>query len=117
MKFKLDENVAASAGHLLTAAGHDVATVRQQGLTGVPDGHVAAVCRAEGRALVTEDLDFSDIRAYPPADHAGIVVLRLPSPDRNAVCRAIGVFLAQLDADDLPGKLVIVDVDRIRIRQ
>lgn len=117
MKFKLDENVAASAGQLLTAAGHDVATVRQQGLTGMPDSHIAAVCRAEGRALVTEDLDFSDIRAYPPAEHPGILVLRLASPDRNAVRRAIGTFLAQLDPDDLPGKLVIIDADRIRIRE
>ena len=34
------------------------------------------VCQVEGRALVTCDLDFADIRAYPRGDYHGIIVLR-----------------------------------------
>ena len=46
----------------------------------------AAVCRADGRALITLDTDFGNVRAYPPADHPGIIVLgcgssrTLPAP-------------------------------------
>jgi predicted nuclease of predicted toxin-antitoxin system len=40
--------------------------VGEQGLAGVADPAVAAVRQVEKRAIVTLDLDFSDIRRYPP---------------------------------------------------
>ena len=58
MKFKRDENLSPSLAELFTATGHDAHSVVQQ-------------------ALVTLDLDFSNILAYPPADSLGLVVLRL----------------------------------------
>ena len=36
MKFKLDENLPASSLAILTGGGHDVDTVRAEGLTGAP---------------------------------------------------------------------------------
>jgi len=50
-------------------------TIHDQQLVGEPDPRIAAVCLAEQRALVTLDLDFSDIRTYPPGEFGGIVVL------------------------------------------
>ena len=35
-------------------------------MAGAVDPDVAQACQKEARALVTLDLDFSDIRAYPP---------------------------------------------------
>jgi hypothetical protein len=35
------------------------------------------VCRKEGRALLTLDLDFSDIRTYPPEDYHGEAILQV----------------------------------------
>ncbi len=52
-------------------------SVVEQALGGQPDERVIDVCRREGRALVTLDLDFSNILAYPPAEFAGVIVLRL----------------------------------------
>src|SRR5436190_1527827 len=46
-------------------------TVYDQGLRGHDDGDIADVCRREQRALVTLDLDFSDVRVYPPAHYPG----------------------------------------------
>jgi hypothetical protein len=66
---------------------------------------------------VTEDLDFADIRSYPPEDRAGVVLLRMPSPDRYSAERGIELFLAQFTADSLQGKLVIVEPSRMRIRE
>ncbi len=37
MKIKLDENVHGDVAAALAAQGHDVATVRDQGLAGRPD--------------------------------------------------------------------------------
>ena len=42
-------------------------------------------CRTEGRILITLDLDFSDIRAYPPGTYPGIWVLRPPKQTFKAI--------------------------------
>jgi predicted nuclease of predicted toxin-antitoxin system len=77
MKFKLDENLPADLAHWLREEGHDVADVVEEGLGGEEDPPVLKAATSEGRILLTFDLDFADIRHYPPGTHAGIVVFRL----------------------------------------
>ena len=77
MRFKLDENVPVELADLLRSNGHEVRTVPEEGLKGVGDARIADVCRWEQRALITFDLDFADVRSYPPEEHPGLVVLRL----------------------------------------
>ena len=77
MRFKLDENIPLELGELLRVAGHDAVTVLDQGHAGFVDRDVAAVCRREGRIVITFDTGFADIRHYPPSAYPGIVVLRL----------------------------------------
>jgi predicted nuclease of predicted toxin-antitoxin system len=77
MRFKTDENIPSEAVAVLRHAGHDATSAVEQSLGGQPDGSIASVCREEGRALITPDMDFSDIRTYPPADYPGRFVLRL----------------------------------------
>ena len=62
MKFKIDENLPVELADLLQAADHDAMTVNQQALSGQADPRIAEACLAEGRVLVTLDLDFSDVR-------------------------------------------------------
>ena len=69
--FKLDENLPRDAVALFTAAGHDVDTVLDEQLGGQPDREVIEAARADGRIFVTLDVDFADIREYPPADAKG----------------------------------------------
>ena len=69
MRFKIDENLPVEAADLLQAAGHEATTIHDEHLVGQPDPNVAQVCRDECRALVTLDLDFSDIRTYPSMRH------------------------------------------------
>jgi len=116
LKFKVDENLPAEAASLLAEAGHDTLTVPEQQLGGRPDLDVADACRQEGRVIVTLDLDFSDIRAYPPADYAGIIVVRLTRLDKHRVLLALQRLLPILDQEPLAGKLWIVDETTIRIR-
>ncbi len=116
MLFKVDENLHADAAELLCAAGHDAVTVFDQGLQGHADGEIAEVCRDERRAIVTLDLDFSDIREFPPEDHAGIIILRLLDQSRPAVLRALQRVIPLLTVEPLVGHLWIVEEDRVRIR-
>ena len=109
LKFKVDENMPAEVATLLVAAGHDALTVPDQQLAGYPDRHIADVCTHEGRAVVTLDLDFADIRAYPPADYPGIIVLRLSRLDKHRVLSALRRLVPTLDQEPLAGKLWIVE--------
>ena len=116
MRFKLDENLSPSLAELFGATGHDAHSVAQQALGGQPDERVIDVCSRELRALVTLDLDFSNILAYyPPANFAGIVVLRLADQSHSTVETATRRMLALLPQEPLAGKLWIVEEHRVRI--
>jgi predicted nuclease of predicted toxin-antitoxin system len=68
MRFKIDENLPVEILDLLRRKGHEALSVAEQQLAGHPDTDVASTCQAERRVLVTLDLNFSDIRLYPPED-------------------------------------------------
>lgn len=112
---KLDENLPDIAGEVLRTAGHDVALARDEGLAGAPDDRLLAMAVSEGRALVTLDLDFSDVRRHPPADASGIVVLRLRDQTLPAVRRAMSRLAGLLSREPLQGCLWILDEARLRV--
>src|SRR5688572_17247462 len=76
MKIKLDENLPTDLVPLLTAFQHDVHTVHGESLVGQADHVVFAAAVAEARLLITQDLDFSDIRKFGPGTHPGIILVR-----------------------------------------
>lgn len=117
MNFKVDENLPVEVADLLRGAGHDAATVLEQNLGGAADNQLALVCHQEKRAIVTLDLDFADIRTYPPEQFSGIVVLRLRQYDKPHVVKVMGKFLQAVEIEAFVGKLWIVDEERIRIRE
>ena len=96
MKFKTDENLPVEAAATLRNAGFDAEIIPDERLSGAEDQVVAARVRQEGRTLVTLDLDFANIQAYPPQQSAGIIVLRLKALDKPTVLtyvrRAIAVL-------------------------
>jgi predicted nuclease of predicted toxin-antitoxin system len=86
MRFKVDENLPDEVVAVLREEGHDAATVREQALAGRPDDDVASVCKRERRAILTLDLGFSDIRAFPPEEFAGLIVFRVGSQTASMSC-------------------------------
>lgn len=116
MKFKLDENIGRRGVDLLRAAGHDVATVRDQNLQGADDTTIFHVCAREGRALVTLDHDFGQVLRFPPELGAGVAILELGSrPSHEALLGRLRDLLAVLDHHPLTGALWIVEPGRVRI--
>lgn len=116
MRFKVDENLPVEVAQVLREAGHEATTVLDQHLSGSADPMIAAVCQQEGRTLVTLDLDFADIRTYPPADYPGVLVLRLRRQDKPHVLDVCARMLPLLAHQPLAQRLWIVEEDRIRIR-
>jgi predicted nuclease of predicted toxin-antitoxin system len=117
MLFKLDENLRTEIGEPLRELGHDVSTVYDQGLRGREDHEIAEACRAEGRVIISLDLDFSNLQMFPPENYAGLIVLRLRAKGRSAVRNVFGRVLAHLDREPIVGRLWIVDEQRIRIHR
>jgi predicted nuclease of predicted toxin-antitoxin system len=117
LKFKTDENVPAEAAELLRSAGFDALSVLEQVLGGAKDSRISEVCREEARVLVTLDTDFADVRAYPPRERPGIIVLRLKRQDTLAVLNALSRAMRAFPFESVEGKLWIVEEDRVRIRE
>lgn len=104
------------AAEVLRGAGWECDTVHDEGLSGAEDERLGVACRDEARVLFTLDLDFADIRAYPPAEFAGIVVLRPPKPSRDAVVQLLARALPVLSREWSEHRLWILEPSRIRTR-
>jgi predicted nuclease of predicted toxin-antitoxin system len=116
MKLKLDENLSRHLKSMLTGLGHDVLTAADENLLSRPDTEVAAVCLKEGRMLFTLDIEFADLRKYPPGDHPGIILFRTPSFGPLTVNKFITDFVRSMNLQDLIACVAVVDPDRVRVR-
>jgi predicted nuclease of predicted toxin-antitoxin system len=117
MKFKVDENLPVEAAKIFHRAGHDAVTVLDQQLGGEKDKTIAQVCQEERRIILTLDLDFADIRAYPPKEFAGLIVLRPQYQDKHHVLAILEQLVKAIHDESLEQKLWIVEESRIRIRE
>ncbi len=117
MKLELDENLGRRARLILEDAGHDVATVHDEGLCSAGDNRVIETARREQRCLVTLDLEFGNPLRYRAADYAGIAVLRLPARLSPAqLDNAVRTLIAGLQPR-IARHLWTVEAGRIRIYQ
>ena len=116
MQFKIDENLPIEIAELLTTAGHDAKTVNDQQLQGVSDHILIDRCKSEQRVLVTLDTDFSDIRAYPPEEFSGIIVLRVRIQAKHHVVKVFRGIIPLISREPLMQRLWIIEENRVRIR-
>lgn len=116
MKIKLDENLPLRLHLILTKLAHDVDTVSQEGLAGRDDLVVWNAAQEARRFLITQDLDFSDIRRYAPGHHQGLMIVRLRDPSRRALIQRIqSVFQTEV-IERWTGCFVVVTDRKIRVR-
>lgn len=91
--------------------------VLDEQLGGNPDARVFDASQTEDRILVTFDLDFSDIRNYPPENHKGIWVLRPHAQSIDNTLALLSAALLVFATEPTQGRLWIVEPDRVRIRE
>ena len=116
MRFKIDESLPVEVAIMLRGAAHDAVTIVEQDLRGESDVHLAKAMQQEGRAFITLDLDFADIRTYPPEDDSGVVVLRVGRQSKRQVLEVVDRLLPLLDREPLIAHLWVVDEQSIRVR-
>jgi predicted nuclease of predicted toxin-antitoxin system len=114
VKLKLDENLGRGIAGVLADAGHDVATVASEGLSGSPDEVVFRAAVDEGRTLVTLDLDFSNPLRFPTTGTPGVIVVRVPRPLVTLVRDSLLNALSRIDELGVSGSLFIVEPGRFR---
>jgi predicted nuclease of predicted toxin-antitoxin system len=117
MKLKLDENLSRHLRPALIALGHDVLTAADENLLSRPDVEVAGSAAREGRMLLTLDVEFADLRKYPPGSHPGIVLFRPVSLGPLSVNRFVERFVRSTDISQLHGCVAVVEPHSVRVRQ
>ena len=117
VRFKLDENLDARLVSVLTERGHEADSVREEGLAGRSDKDLFGICASERRALITPDLDFADPIRFPPAESAGIIVLRPRRSTLSLIRETLVAMLPMLERERLDGVLWIVEPGRVRINR
>ena len=117
MNIKLDENLPERLVAALAALGHDIDTVRAERLNGQPDQNVWSSTQSARRFFITQDLDFSDVRRYTPGTHAGLLLVRLSRPSRDALLERVATVFQTENVEGWTGCLVVVTDRKIRVRR
>jgi predicted nuclease of predicted toxin-antitoxin system len=103
----LDQNVPpAISGYL-----------KLQRLNGATDQVIFGWAQQQDAIVITFDEDFADTRMYPIGTHAGVIRLRVWPTTIETTETALSRLLTTTPDAALPGSLVVIDNQRIRIRR
>lgn len=119
LRFLADQCVPGEISAHLRSQGYEVILLREVLPPRALDPTVITKAQELKAMLLSLNGDFADIVAYPPADFHGIVAVQLqnhPEIIPQLLDRLCGFLRTQPDASFYRGKLLVVEVHRIRIR-
>ena len=116
MRLLADENIQQLTVEHLRALGHDIRSVKEEGLSSLRDEAVFEHAQQHKRTLLTYNADFADIRDLAEKRHHGIIRLRIHDQRVAVMHPVLDVALSQLESIDLRNTLVTVAGARVRIR-
>ena len=117
MRFLADMGVSHRTVAWLRDAGHDAVHLRDQGLQRLPNGEIFAKAVAEGRVILTFDLDFGEIVALSRGQRVGVVLFRLKDTTTPFLNQRLATVLADAEAALCDGAIVVVEDSRHRVRR
>ena len=113
--FLVDASMPRSSVEVLRKAGFEAEDVRSVGLGAARDDRIIEHARAEGLVILSRDTDFGRVLRHP--GHPGALILRLPyTYTASQINERLETFLAKVDASELSGAIVIVELGRYRRR-
>ena len=101
-------------------AGYEVFRLRDRIPTDSADSDVISRAQELDSVLVSLNGDFADIVAYPPANYKGIIALQVgnhPEIIPQLMATLKDYLSAYPDMSHYKGKLLLVEVHRIRVRE
>jgi predicted nuclease of predicted toxin-antitoxin system len=120
LRFLADHCISNFIIQSLQEAKHEVLRLKDLLPAESPDTAVIAKAQEIDALLVSLNGDFADIVAYPPKSYKGIVALQMrnhPEILPALMARLIAFLDLHPMMDHYRGKLLIVEVNRIRIRE
>jgi predicted nuclease of predicted toxin-antitoxin system len=116
MKFLADMGLARSTVAFLRAQGHEAIHLRDEGLQRLKDEEIIEKAVAEGRVILTHDLDFGRIIAVSGTIVPSVITFRLQNMRPAMVNHYLAEVLAQFAEQLAAGALVSVREGNIRVR-
>lgn len=107
----------ATLATTLATCGHDTDTVPEENLAGKPDPDVWRATQQAKRFLITQDLDFSDIRQFRPGNHHGLLLVRLINPSRQNLIEQVTLAFKMEKVETWRHCFVVLTERKIRVRR
>jgi len=120
LRFFVDHCISNAIMDILRATGAEILRLREHLPTNAPDEVVLATAQQLETILVSLNGDFANIVTYPPAHYRGIIALQVhnhPEIISQLMTRLTTYLTSHPTMEEYKGKLFIVEVHRIRIRE
>jgi predicted nuclease of predicted toxin-antitoxin system len=120
LRFLADHCISNTIVRALRDATHEVVRLKDVLPVESPDTIVIAKAQEIDAILLSMNGDFADIVTYPPKNYKGIVALQMRNHAEvldHLMVRLIGYLRIQLEIEHYHGKLLVVEVNRMRIRE
>ncbi len=120
LRFLADHCISNFIVQTLRDANHDVFRLRDLLPVDSSDAVVIAKAQQVDAILLSLNGDFADIVTYPPKNYVGIVALQMRNHSEilpHLSTRLAAYLKMQPTMEHYRGKLLVVEVDRIRIRE
>lgn len=120
LRFFADQCVPCSVIVTLRKEGHEVLLLKDYIREDSPDSSVISKALELDAILISLDGDFGDIVTYPPKNYKGIVALQVRNHP-EVIPQIVGGLKNYLsthnDMTHYKGRLFLVEIDRIRVRE
>ncbi|MBC6474449.1 MAG: DUF5615 family PIN-like protein [Hormoscilla sp. GM102CHS1] len=94
----------------LRDAGYEAVHLREEGLQTLPDDEILVKARAEGRIVLTLDLDFGQLLAMSGESLPSVILFRLGNENYNMINERLATVLHQ---DGIKAYIALVNLTTI----
>ena len=116
MKFLADMGISPRTAAFLRGLGHDAVHLYDEDLGRLSDPAILRKARAEGRVLLTHDLDFGELMAASGAELPSVVIFRLRDMRPEQVNAYLGKVVTEHEQALERGVIASVSEGQIRLR-
>lgn len=113
MKFLTDENVSPKVVRALREKGHNVFDIKEEGLQGVSDDEIMKRARSIKHIIVSEDLDFGNLRRFPLIKHPGAILMHFQNMKPRLVAGHVLSFIKNKNPQKLEGCIFLLEEGRV----
>lgn len=117
MKFLVDMALSPKTARFLADLGYEAVRVNEVGLARAKDEEIIEYAANKDMVVITADLDFGTILAYTKRNKPSVIIFRLSNPSPDHVNSLLPSILPRIEEPLKKGSIIIVEDDRVRIRE